>query len=374
MTDAGTRAPVAGARRRERIPLWDNARFGCIVLVVMGHAIQRQTIDSDNALVLYLFIYAFHMPAFAIISGYFTKATPPGSRQMRKVLTDIVLPYVLFESIWSLVQWLVEGRAAFNPSEPNWTLWFLLALAFFRVVLPYLALVRWPMLWAIVASVGVGYLANVDSTFSASRAIGILPFFLLGWYLRQWRVAEWWRDLGARAWWFRGGAVVVFLVWLGVVLVNIQPFRAFDLRFWFFYDDSYQDLGEPVWWAGLLRLALIGQAMLLSACFFALIPRRETFFSAFGQATMYVYLLHSFVLYPIRETGVLRAEHASATWLVTMVIASFAISIALASPFVRRVFRPLVEPKPRWLFRDPDDLQTGASRVDPTGSRRDRVG
>src|SRR5690606_27078891 len=175
---------------------------------------------------------------------------------------------------------------------------------------------------------------------------------------------EWWRDLGARAWWFRGGAVVVFLVWLGVVLVNIQPFRAFDLRFWFFYDDSYQDLGEPVWWAGLLRLALIGQAMLLSACFFALIPRRETFFSAFGQATMYVYLLHSFVLYPIRETGVLRAEHASATWLVTMVIASFAISIALASPFVRRVFRPLVEPKPRWLFRDPDDLQTGASRVD----------
>src|SRR5690606_25989306 len=137
----------------ERIPLWDNARFGCIVLVVMGHAIQRQTIDSDNALVLYLFIYAFHMPAFAIISGYFTKATPPGSRQMRKVLTDIVLPYVLFESIWSLVQWLVEGRAAFNPSEPNWTLWFLLALAFFRVVLPYLALVRWPMLWAIVASV-----------------------------------------------------------------------------------------------------------------------------------------------------------------------------------------------------------------------------
>src|SRR5215213_1746978 len=67
---------------RVRVPFWDNARFGTIVLVVIGHAIQRQTSDSNNALSLYLFIYAFHMPAFAIISGYFSKATPPGSRGM----------------------------------------------------------------------------------------------------------------------------------------------------------------------------------------------------------------------------------------------------------------------------------------------------
>ena len=365
------RAERAG-RSRPRMPLWDNARFGCIVLVVMGHAIQRQTADSDNALILYLFFYAFHMPAFAIISGYFSKASPPGSRQMRKLISDILLPYLLFEAIWSAVQWLVEGNAGFDPSQPSWTLWFLLALAIFRVALPYLVLLRWPMLWAVLASVGVGYLANVDSTFSLSRAIGILPFFLLGWELRQLKVVEWWQTLGTRVWWFRTAAAAAFVTWLIVVVLNIGPFREFDLRFWFFYDDSYQALGEPVWWAGLLRLALIGLAVLLSACFFALIPRRETFFSAFGQATMYVYLLHSFVLYPIRESGVLRDDHASATWLLTMVFASFAISLALASPLVRRVFRPLIEPKPRWLFRDTGDFQPKESRTDPTGSRRDR--
>jgi len=355
--------------RGSRIPLWDNARFGCIVLVVMGHAIQRQTLDSSNALTLYLFIYAFHMPAFAIISGYFSKASPPGTRQMRRVLTDFVIPYVIFESIWSLVKWLVEGRAAFNPTEPSWTLWFLLALAIFRVVLPYLALVRWPLAWAVLLSVGVGYLANVDSTFSLSRAIGILPFFVLGWQLRQWDVVDRWRDLGAAVWAWRALALGVFGAWLAVVALNVQAFGEFDLHSWFFYDDSYRDLGEPVWWAGLLRLALILLATVLSAAFFMLIPRRETFFSAFGHATMYVYLLHSFVLYPLRESGVLRADHASATWLLTMVFASIAIAILLSSPFVRRLFRPLVEPKPRWLFRDADDL-TGASRTDAVGARR----
>ena len=361
---------VEGVRGSRRIPLWDNARFGCIVLVVMGHAIQRQTLDSDNALTLYLFVYAFHMPAFAIISGHFSKASPPSTRGMRRVLTDFVLPYVIFETIWSLVKWLVEGRAAFNPTEPSWTLWFLLALAIFRLVLPYLALLRWPLLWAVLLSVGVGYLANVDSTFSLSRAIGILPFFVLGWQLRQWDVVARWNALGGMVWAWRALAAGVFAAWLAVVALNVQAFRAFDLQYWFFYDDSYRALGEPTWWAGLLRLGLIVLAAILSAAFVALIPRRETFFSAFGQATMYVYLLHSFVLYPLRESGVLRDDHASATWLLTMVFASFAIAIVLASPLVRRGFRPLVEPKPRWLFRELDDL-SGESRRDAVGARRD---
>lgn len=354
----------------DRIPLWDNARFACIVLVVMGHAIQRQTLDSDNALTLYLFIYAFHMPAFAIISGYFSKASPPGTRQMRRILTDFVLPYVIFETIWSLVQFLVEGRAVFNPTEPSWTLWFLLALAIFRLVLPYLVLLRWPMVWAVALSVGVGYLANVDSTFSLSRAIGILPFFLLGWQLRQWHIVERWRDLGAAIWAWRALAFAVFVGWLAVAGLNVQAFREFRLKHWFFYDYSYLDLGEPVWWAGLLRLGLIVLAVVLSAAFFALIPRRETFFSAFGQATMYVYLLHSFVLYPLRESGVLRDDHASATWLLMMIFASVAISIALASPIVRRLSRPLVEPKPTWLFPGLAE-PPAASRTDAVGARRD---
>lgn len=355
--------------RGGRIPLWDNARFGCIVLVVMGHAIQRQTLDSDNALTLYLFIYAFHMPAFAIISGYFSKASPPGTRQMRRILSDFVIPYVIFEAIWSLVQFLVEGRPVFNPTEPSWTLWFLLALAIFRLVLPYLVLLRWPLAWAVVLSVGVGYLANVDSTFSLSRAIGILPFFVLGWQLRQWNVVDRWRQLGSAIWGWRALAAAVLGAWLAVVALNVSAFRAFELRFWFFYDDSYRDLGEPVWWAGLLRLGLIALAVVLTAAFLALIPRRETFFSAFGQATMYVYLLHSFVLYPLRESGVLRDDHASATWLLTMVFASTAIAIVLASPIVRRVFRPLVEPRPRMLFRFADD-RLEESRTDAVGARR----
>lgn len=354
---------------RVRVPVWDNARFVCVTLVVIGHGVQRLTADSNNALVVYLFIYAFHMPAFAIISGYFSKGGAPSNRQMRKVLTDILLPYVIMETVWTMVQFLVEGKQEFNPSQPSWTLWFLLALGIFRLILPYLALLKWPLFWAVVLSVGVGYLPNVDSTFSLSRAIGILPFFVLGWKLRDWGLVEKWRVVQETSWWIRGCAAAVFAAWFIVVVVFIQTWRDVDLRFWFFYDDSYRGLGEDQWWAGLVRLGLIALAVVLSAAFFVLVPRSETWFTSMGQATMYIYLLHSFVLYPIRETGILRGEHSSATWLLSMILACIGISIVLASPLVRRVFRPIIEPKPQWIFSERDDR--AASTRDPTGARRD---
>jgi len=363
-------APATGQipKARKRVPFWDNARFACVTLVVIGHAVQRLTIDSDHALVVYLFIYAFHMPAFAMISGYFSKASPPGTRQMKNVLTNILLPYFVMEGIWTLVQFLVEGKREFNPTEPSWTLWFLLALGIFRLVLPYLVLVRQPLIWAVVFAVGVGYWSNVDSTFSLSRAIGILPFFLLGWKVRQWGLVDRWRVVEAQTWTIRAAAIAVLAIWLAFVIGFIGFWREFDLVQWFFYDDSYRGLGETQWWAGLVRLGLMVLAVLLSAAFFVLIPRRATWFTVLGQSTMYVYLLHSFILYPLRESGFLRGEHSSWPWLIGVVVFAILISVLLSTNPVRRIFRPLIEPKPRWLFvTTPDDRP---AKSDPTGSRR----
>lgn len=363
---------------RPRVPLWDTTRFIAIALVVTGHAIQRLVYDSDAALVTYLFIYAFHMPLFAIISGYFSKPGPPNERHMRRVITDIVVPYFIFETIWTAVQAIVEGNWTLNPTRPSWTLWFLLALGIFRLVLPYLALVRWPLVWSIALSVGVGYFGNVDSTFSLSRAIGILPFFVLGWKLHEWGVVDRWRLADPPTVIVRSIAVVVLAAWLAVLIAFIDVWRAIDLRFWFFYEDSYRDLGHDEWWAGLVRLGLIALAALLSAAVLVLVPRRPIAITPFGQATMYVYLLHSFVLYPIRESGIVGGDERSDwPWLVALIAFSLLLTIALASSPVRRLFRPLVEPRPRWLFRPDLDARTGPlriqpSRTDPTGSRRDR--
>ncbi len=361
-------------RPRRRVPLWDNARFACIVLVVLGHAIQRLTYDSEIALALYLLIYAFHMPAFALISGYFSKSDAPTRRQMARVITDIVVPYVIFEGLWTLTKWIVEGRANPNITQPSWTLWFLLALAIFRLVLPYLALLRWPLVWALAVSIGAGYLPNVDSTFSLSRTLGLLPFFTLGWWLREHAILERLDLLRRRRWWVRALAAATFVFAGWVCWFFVDVWRDVDLRLWFFYEENYAALGGTQWWAGGVRLAIMTIAVILSIAFFALIPRGTHRWTEFGQYTMYVYLLHSFVLYPFRESGVLRGLDPTWLWLPLVTALSVLIAVVLATGPVRSAFRPLVEPRPAWLFADPALAGREGHRSDPTGSRRPRSG
>ncbi|REJ06109.1 fucose 4-O-acetylase [Microbacterium bovistercoris] len=374
MSSAAQTPPVTAtgpiARARRRVPFWDNARFACIVLVVLGHGIQRLIYDSDVSYAFYLLIYAFHMPAFAIISGYFSKAASPTRRQMARVITDILVPYVIFEGLWALTKWLVEGEPGKNLTQPSWTLWFLLALGTFRLVLPYLALLRWPLAWTFVISVSVGYLDNVGSTFSLSRTLGLMFFFTLGWWLREHDIVRRFRLIDFRPWWLRLAAVAAFAAWAFVCWRWLPLWDEIDLRFWFFYDDSYSDLASDQWWAGGIRVALMLLAIVLSAAFFVLVPRSQTWWTHFGQYTMYVYLLHSFVLYPFRESGILRDLDPTWIWLPLITVLAVLIAFGLSTRPVRRLFRPLIEPRPAWLFADRALVSPQDHRSDPTGSRR----
>ena len=119
-----------------------------------------------------------------------------------------------------------------------------------------------------------------------------------------------------------------------------------------------------------MRLALVAIALVLSAAFFTLLPRKTSWWTHFGKYTMYVYLLHSFVLYPFRESGILRDLEPTWLWLPIVVVASVLIALGLATKPVRRVFRPIVEPRPTWLFDDATLAGSEGHRNDPTGSRR----
>ena len=58
---------------RQRIQLWDNIKFLLIFCVVLGHLVDDFTGVSDICKIIYLFVYAFHMPSFLFISGLFHK-------------------------------------------------------------------------------------------------------------------------------------------------------------------------------------------------------------------------------------------------------------------------------------------------------------
>lgn len=346
------RSPSSGATSlRRRVPLWDNARWIAITLMVVGHGILKLIHESDVAYDVYVFIYAFHVPVFVAVSGYFAKAGPPGTKQMQRLLTDIVFPYLVFETIWTVIRWLLGGDFYLDYSSASWTLWFLITLAIWRVTLPFIVLLRYPLLISIIISVGAGYLPAIDSTFSLSRTLGLLPFFVFGWKLRQWRITGRWLELGTRdVWRWRAGAIGLFAVLAVVIVANIAPIREMQLRRFLLYDEAYPAFGYDQMWAGGLRLAAMLLAFALIVAFLLLMPRSKTWFTGLGAATMYIYLLHSFFLYPLRESGAL--DGPQPWWVLPgMIVLSIAISFVLSMPVVLRIFKPLVQPRAAWLFR-----------------------
>ncbi|WP_105035814.1 acyltransferase family protein [Cryobacterium aureum] len=349
---------------RRRVPLWDNARWIAITLMVIGHAILKLIGEADVAYTLYLFIYAFHVPVFVAVSGYFAKSGPPDGRQMHRLLTDIIFPYFIFETLWTGLRWILGGKLDADKLLPDystasWTLWFLLALLVWRIALPYLVLLRYPLTIAILISIGAGYLTNIDGTFTLARTLGLLPFFVFGWKLRQWLLTDTWLELSAGLIWrWRAGAIGLFALLYLLIGLNIDTLRTLQVRRFLLYDESYATFDYSEFWAGGIRLAVMVLAFALIVAFLMLIPRRTTWFTALGAATMYIYLLHTFVLYPLRESGLL--DGPQPWWVLPgMIVLSVAISIVLSLPIVRRLARPLVEPRARWLFRPAAATPTG---------------
>src|SRR5690606_23121391 len=98
-----------------REPYFDNAKFLLIILVVVGHTIEPLFGSSHSLRTLYLFLYFFHMPLFAFISGYFSKNISSEDYGI-KVLSKYVIPYIFFESIYSIVDFYLFQRKSLSFS------------------------------------------------------------------------------------------------------------------------------------------------------------------------------------------------------------------------------------------------------------------
>lgn len=348
---------------RQRDAFFDNAKYLAIVLVAVGHAWEPLKGDSRTLEAAYAVVYAFHMPAFIIISGYFSRSFDMRSDRLRRLITGVVVPYIVFETAYPLFKRFVDDDPGqeISLADPWYLTWFLVALFVWRLTTPIWKLVRHPLPLAL----GIAMLASVSpeigNDLDLQRVLQFLPYFVLGLCLRP----EHFHLVRRRS--LRIAAVPVFatallLSWLAVPRLSAG---------WFYHRDSAQELGGP-WWAGpLMVLATFGCSLLLAACFFAWVPGRRTWFTALGAGTLYGYLLHGFVVKGGDYQGWFEPSvlHTPLGAVVVTVLAAAMVTALCSSP-VRRVFRPVVEPRMEWAFkRDAPASAPAGERVEQRESR-----
>ncbi|WP_070016576.1 acyltransferase family protein [Streptomyces nanshensis] len=341
--------------RKAREPHWDNVRFLSGTLVLVGHVIEPLG-HIDGLRWLYITSWAMRVPVFVVLAGYFSSAGPLGRRELRQLTEAVLAPYLLIGLLHTLQLRLLEGHWKFFTSKPAWGLWFLLSLFVWRLLLPYLAVLRRPLTTALAAALAVGYLDDFTHTFSASRTVAFLPFFLLGWKLRQGLADELLRTS-----WSRNAAVAV----LGTAAVA-GWFLRYDIdTSWLGMQTPYQDTVSfaPAWAWGL-RGAVLVCGTLIALSFIRLVPKRRLpLVTYLGAGGLFIYLLHPLVLRVVFHFAGLRWVGPWPEQLAVLVFACV-LAVVLASAPVRWLARPLVQPRLPWLYA-PEPEPPGGGQLAP---------
>src|SRR5699024_3293178 len=156
--------------RAQRDPYLDNARGLLIALVVVGHTIESfENTEEALGVTLYMALYSFHMAAFIMISGFLSRSYRNEPRQVRRLLTAMVVPYVIFQMVHETLKALMLGRdLEMQLILPAWTLWFLVALLGWRLLSPLLRQLRYPLVFAVAISVIMPLEQDIGSDLSVA--------------------------------------------------------------------------------------------------------------------------------------------------------------------------------------------------------------
>lgn len=340
------------AAKTPRDPLLDNARAILIALVVVGHTIE----SNDNAYldILYTWIYSFHMPAFVAISGFLCRSYRNEPRQVSRLLTGMLLPYLIFQVIHSIESDLLDGNPiTVSLWHPAWTLWFLLALTFWRVFSPILRSLRYPLVFAVAISVLAPLDADLDTVLTWGRVLSFLPFFVLGLMctpeiLARIRDVRWGRPIGAAAF---ACALVVAAITHDMFSNDIFTMsRSF----------SENDLGNV--YGMVTRVLVLICGTILTIAMIMVAPRRHHWFTALGVESLTIYLIHPLLLQIPRDLGWFDTMTSNLDAVMLVVGALLLVLIPSRAPIVKVLSWITSPPIGHWLVREPAAGAAGPAR------------
>lgn len=320
-----------------------NLRFILIVTVFIGNAIEPLITRMESLHTLYLWIFSFHMPLFVLVTGYFAKKSMTG-KQARDVLLQIGLQYVIFQSLYSILDATVFHVEDIHRSffAPYLLLWFLFSHACWRMLLMAMnkLTAAQQLLIAGLLGVFVGYLPVDGVWLSISRTFVFFPFFIAGYHFSFETFSQRFKP-----------SIKLISAFLSLLLLLVFSLSGNKLNVgWFYGSLTYMQLGHDAWYAGVFRVATYALQLIASIAFLAWIPMTVSRITDLGRRTLYVFLLHGFIIRVADYSG-LHESITNTSGAALLIVAAILCTILLAQPSFKKLFHPIIEPSVEGILR-----------------------
>lgn len=321
-----------------RIGYWDNVKGILIFLVVLAHYYGTGMVygtEHTGALLvpvsIYTFIYLFHMPLFAFISGYFSKNTEKCRRQ---AFSQLLLPYLVVNTICVLLD-----RETVNPLfSPYGPMWYPLALFLWRMVAKDVGKLKYSWLWALAFALISSVLMPGKNYVSLNDAITFFPCFMLGLETGPETIQK----IRKLPHWLCIGVLICAMACSAIVL---GPLHQSFLNVCFFCR-NYVLAPESLIYLGV-DILRYGVAAVMSVCVLNLVPSRTSFLTRLGKNTLTIMFLHSI---PHLRDGLYALNplpHNIPFSMVWWTLWSLLATVLLGSPPVAHAFHRVMD----WLRR-----------------------
>jgi len=284
----------------------DQTKGVLIFLVVLGHFANWQqelcmcggAYSACNQLLsaFYNAILSFHMPTFILISGYFSKSI----MNIRfKEFDAILYPFVVIQIIDILLARYTDFGYSHggNILYPIYQNWYILALFFWRLLLPICNKIPKKVMLGISVVVvflsGFIFVSVQSGLFLAIyRTLYFLPFFLMGAYLPDFN------RIGEQLEKYKVYAIVLFVIsFIVIFALSIGKYYSY---IWYAYvpQGGFSKLG----WNYIIRhMGFISSFFImlsfLTICYSYFSKHSYAFLSLLGKNTMPIYLFHGIIIF-----------------------------------------------------------------------------
>ncbi len=264
----------------------DNIKALLLFLVAFGHTLDVYKGDWNINMYLMKYLYLFHMPLFAFITGYFTKNMEKArSRAIEKCL----IPYILLQAVYVLMGKIMiyAGAANFNSSVFNGSLlvpssafYYLLAVFVWKLTAREFMNLRHPLVVSILLGLIVSITKMQEFHMGYGAIFALLPFFVGGILCDGAAIAKIRQS---------NKIVSVVILILGIIPAVVLPYSIHSVR------SSYASSGFSNLIGVGYRLIFYMIAMLMGIALINLMSQKKTVFTHIGEASILVYAGSTFL-------------------------------------------------------------------------------